>query len=188
MYCSSCGKKIADTSKFCPFCGCQLVISGDGNEGAYNDTSEIKKERMRKANKGQAFQGFRKPGDINENSMENPQERPSKNECKEKLTSVQGTARSLYRKRAIVAAIAAIIVFVFLVTFIGRRMVDEPCDWCNRRPTMAFKTSDGSMSYVCSECRKNCKWCDKKATKHYENMLGMIVFVCDDCYKEASSD
>lgn len=32
--------------------------------------------------------------------------------------------------------------------------VDEPCDWCNHRPSMAFKTSDGSGAYVCKGCSK----------------------------------
>lgn len=32
---------------------------------------------------------------------------------------------------------------------------DKPCDWCGHSPTVAYKESDGSYSYVCKECRKN---------------------------------
>lgn len=31
---------------------------------------------------------------------------------------------------------------------------DKPCDWCGHSPTVAYKESDGSYSYVCKECRK----------------------------------
>lgn len=48
---------------------------------------------------------------------------------------------------------------------------DKPCDWCGHSPTVAYKESDGSYSYVCKECRKKCAWCGKKATRHYENMM-----------------
>lgn len=77
-------------------------------------------------------------------------------------------------------AVLAVVIVVALVP----RTVDKPCDWCNHRPSMALKTSDGSMAYVCKDCSKECAWCGKKAKKHYENMLGMVVFVCNDCYKE----
>lgn len=66
--------------------------------------------------------------------------------------------------------------------------VDEPCDWCGDRPSVAYKLNDSSSSYVCKECSKKCAWCDEKATKHYENLAGMMVFVCDDCYSEISED
>ncbi len=39
---------------------------------------------------------------------------------------------------------------------------DKPCDWCGHSPTVAYKESDGSYSYVCKECRKKCAWCGKK--------------------------
>lgn len=77
---------------------------------------------------------------------------------------------------------------VMIAIFAMPHTVDEPCDWCGNRPSMAFKTSDGSMAYVCKDCSKECAWCGKRATKHYENLLGMIVFVCDDCYKEVTND
>lgn len=32
---------------------------------------------------------------------------------------------------------------------------DKPCDWCGHSPTVAYKESDGSYSYVCKDCRKN---------------------------------
>ncbi len=83
-----------------------------------------------------------------------------------------------------IIAVLAVVVVISLMP----RTVDEPCDWCNHRPSMEFKTSDGSMAYVCKDCSKECAWCNKKATKHYENMLGMIVFVCDDCYDEVVND
>ena len=63
--------------------------------------------------------------------------------------------------------------------------VDEPCDWCGNTPSVAYKTSDESMSYVCKKCSKTCMICGKnKATKHTENLLGMMMFVCDDCYDD----
>lgn len=83
----------------------------------------------------------------------------------------------------IIVMLAIVVVIVFMP-----HTVDKPCDWCNHGPSMAFKTSDGSMAYVCKDCSKECAWCNKKATKHYENMLGMIVFVCNDCYKEVIND
>ena len=77
-----------------------------------------------------------------------------------------------------------VVLIAIAVIVLMPHTVDEPCDWCNRRPSMAFKTSDGSIAYVCKNCSKECAWCNKKATKHYENMLGMIVFVCNDCYMD----
>lgn len=84
-------------------------------------------------------------------------------------------------------AIAAVIVVVIVAIAIPRP-VNKPCDWCNSRPSMEYKTSDGSKAYVCKDCSKECALCGKKATKHYENMLGMVVFVCDDCYKEVKNN
>lgn len=82
-----------------------------------------------------------------------------------------------------IIGIIAVLAVVFVVALVPH-MVDKPCDWCDRRPSMAFETSDGSMAYVCKACSKECAWCGKKAKKHYENLLGMIVFVCNDCYEE----
>lgn len=82
--------------------------------------------------------------------------------------------------------VAAVVVIVAIVKM--PHMVNKPCDWCEHKPSMAFKTSDGTMAYVCIDCSKECAICGEKASKHYENMLGMIVFVCDDCYKEVSDD
>ena len=62
--------------------------------------------------------------------------------------------------------------------------VDEPCDWCGNRPSVAYKMSDGSDSYVCNDCNKECYWCGAKATKHYNSAIGSVVFVCNDCYEE----
>lgn len=82
----------------------------------------------------------------------------------------------------------AVAVVVLVAILVMPHTVDERCDWCGRRPSMAFKTSDGSTAYVCKDCSKECAVCGRRATKHYENLLGMIVFVCDDCYKEATYD
>lgn len=65
---------------------------------------------------------------------------------------------------------------------------DKPCDWCGHSPTVAYKESDGSYSYVCKECRKKCAWCGKKATRHYENKMHKEVFVCEETYKEMHDD
>lgn len=74
---------------------------------------------------------------------------------------------------------------IFLCITGCSRTVDEPCDWCKSRPSVAYETSDGSEAYVCKECSKMCMICgDKKATKHGENLFGMILFVCDDCYDD----
>lgn len=83
--------------------------------------------------------------------------------------------------------IIAVLVVVIVIVLIPHT-VDQPCDWCNNRPSMAYKTSDDSMAYVCKDCSKVCAWCNKKATKHYENMLRMIVFVCNDCYEEVTNN
>lgn len=85
---------------------------------------------------------------------------------------------------SIIAAVAVVIVAIVKMP----HMVNEPCDWCEHKPSMAFKTSDGTMAYVCIDCSKECALCGEKASKHYENMVGMIVFVCDDCYKEVNGD
>ena len=84
------------------------------------------------------------------------------------------------------ALIVAVIVVVVAIAV--PRPVNEPCDWCNSRPSMEYKTSDGSKAYVCKDCSKECALCNKKASKHYENMLGMVVFVCNDCYKEVKNN
>ena len=68
------------------------------------------------------------------------------------------------------------------------RVWDKPCDWCGHSPTVAYKESDGSYSYVCKECRKKCAWCGKKATRHYENMMHKEVFVCEETYKKMHDD
>lgn len=78
---------------------------------------------------------------------------------------------------AIVLVIGGWIISRFVVT------VDKPCDWCSNRPSIAYKTSDGSYAYVCRKCSKTCKLCGEKADRHYENLIGTMVFVCDDCYK-----
>ncbi|MEE1034767.1 MAG: zinc ribbon domain-containing protein [Agathobacter sp.] len=68
------------------------------------------------------------------------------------------------------------------------RVSDKPCDWCQHKPTIAYRMSDDSYSYVCKDCRKKCAWCGKRATRHYENLAHMMVFVCKDCYDEIVND
>ena len=82
----------------------------------------------------------------------------------------------------IVVAIAFFVIVRFTAT------VNEPCDWCGKKPSVAYKMNDGSYSYVCKDCSKECAWCGKKATKHYENLAGMMTFVCNDCYKQIVED
>lgn len=82
---------------------------------------------------------------------------------------------------------AAVVVALYVITRFTST-VDKPCDWCGNRPSVAYKMSDGSYSYVCKDCSKECAWCGARATKHYENIAGMMVFVCDDCYEEISED
>ena len=91
----------------------------------------------------------------------------------------------VWKKVILGAALIAIVVFV-ITRFTST--VDEPCDWCGNKPSVAYKTSDGSYSYVCRDCSSECAWCGDKATKHYENLAGMMVFVCDDCYEEIAGD
>ena len=206
MYCLSCGKEIDDSSKYCPFCGnaikkrkgdgqsflgfSQAGELGEKEKSEYHEKipSSIAKDKTYKQNP------FAENNKRENNRDERSVPRDYSSIIKEKRYGTKGNIHSMGTNgqrvivASIAASIAAIIVIVFLFVFVSRRMVDEPCDWCHSRPTMAFKTSDGSMAYVCSECRKTCTWCGKRATKHYENMLGMIVFVCDECYKDVTGD
>ena len=95
------------------------------------------------------------------------------------------------RRKAICAAIvfAAALIAMVLYLVLNRWAVDMPCDWCRKRPSVAFETSQGSKAYVCRNCMKICMICEKnRAVKHYENYAGMIVFACEDCYREMSQD
>lgn len=90
------------------------------------------------------------------------------------------------RKTNLWLIIAATVIVIIGAVFMLSRcaaVVDEPCDWCGSSPSVAYKMSDGSYSYVCKECSKQCFMCGKKATKHYENLAGMMSFACDDCYE-----
>lgn len=63
--------------------------------------------------------------------------------------------------------------------------VNKPCDWCGSKPSVAYKNSDDTASYVCKECSSVCMICgEKKAEKKCENLLGMVMFVCDECYEK----
>lgn len=61
--------------------------------------------------------------------------------------------------------------------------VDEPCAYCNRKPSVEYELSDGSTIYVCEKCSSKCMQCGADAITHYEN-LPDIVFVCDACEAE----
>ncbi|HIT34840.1 MAG TPA: hypothetical protein IAC31_09515 [Candidatus Faecousia intestinigallinarum] len=58
----------------------------------------------------------------------------------------------------------------------------EPCAWCDKSPTKAYRTSSGDTVYVCKDCSSTCIFCGKPATKHYTSLLGEM-FVCGDCYE-----
>lgn len=96
----------------------------------------------------------------------------------------KGGKKSPFMK--IIVAVVVLAAAVFLVTRFLPKTVNEPCDWCGHKPSVAYQLRDGSYSYVCRDCSKECFWCGKKATKHYESMLGMMVFVCSDCYEDVS--
>lgn len=89
--------------------------------------------------------------------------------------------------KKVILGVAVIAIAVFVITRFTST-VDEPCDWCGNKPSVAYKTSDDSYSYVCRDCSSECAWCGDKATKHYENLAGMMVFACDDCYEEIAGD
>lgn len=91
----------------------------------------------------------------------------------------------LWKKMALGVAVVAVAIFI-ITRF--KATVEEPCDWCGNRPSVAYKMSDGSYSYVCKDCSKKCAWCGDKAVRHYENAAGMMVFVCNDCYEEIAED
>lgn len=81
-------------------------------------------------------------------------------------------------------AVVGLVVVGFVLTRAFGNVVNEPCDWCGNRPSVAYETHDGSFAYVCKDCSENCAFCGEKATQHYENLLGTMVFVCDDCYED----
>lgn len=85
---------------------------------------------------------------------------------------------------AVVVAVVVVLVGVFSI----KPTVRESCAWCGNQPSVRYKLSDGSYTYVCKDCSKECMFCGKKAKKHYENLFGMMVFVCNDCYKEMKSN
>lgn len=88
-------------------------------------------------------------------------------------------------KKLIVTICAIVLAFILVGC---SNTVNVPCDYCDRTPSIAYKTKSGyGDAHVCTKCSSTCMICDeKKATKHYENAFGMIVFVCNDCYKEVS--
>ena len=109
--------------------------------------------------------------------------------CGEPVETEQSTTSAVthpVRKSGMWKKVVAGVVVVAIAVFAISRFtstVDEPCDWCGNRPSVAYKMSDNSYSYVCRDCSKECAWCGERATKHYENLVGMMVFVCDDCYE-----
>lgn len=90
------------------------------------------------------------------------------------------------KKKSVFVGVAFVILVLFVIIKMPH-MVDKPCNWCDHRPSMEYKISDGSKAYIYKNCSKNCALCYKKAKKYYENMLGIVVFVCDDCYKQVTN-
>lgn len=103
------------------------------------------------------------------------------------VATASQTSKKMGLWKKLVVGVAVIAVAVFVITRFTAT-VDEPCDWCGSKPSVAYKMSDGSYSYVCKDCSKECAWCGDKATRHYENALGMMVFVCNDCYEDIAED
>lgn len=101
------------------------------------------------------------------------------------VTAVSSSSPKSGLWKKVILGVAVVAVAIFIITRFTTT-VDEPCDWCRNKPSVAYKMSDGSYSYVCKDCSKECAWCGDKATRHYENLAGMMVFVCDDCYEELS--
>ena len=99
------------------------------------------------------------------------------------VTTISHLPRKTGLWKKIVLGAVVLAVAIFAVSRFASMSV-EPCDWCGNSPSVAYKMSDDSYSYVCKDCSKKCAWCGEKATKHYENLAGMMVFVCDDCYEE----
>lgn len=95
--------------------------------------------------------------------------------------------KSLGSKKVVLSALVVAVVVIAGGIFLFHPTVNEPCDWCGDRPSVAYKTSQG-RAYVCRDCSKDCAFCNKRATKHYENMLGTVVFVCSDCYKDVTEN
>lgn len=100
---------------------------------------------------------------------------------------VFGLFRNKPNSKAALAIVGiALVVAIVLTIALIPHTVDKSCDWCGRRPSVAYKTSDGSMAYVCKNCSSKCALCGKKAEKHYENLVGTFVFVCNNCYKQVT--
>lgn len=82
-----------------------------------------------------------------------------------------------------IVSLFSLVIFALSMLTACSFTVDEPCMYCDRRPSKEYKKSDGTVVYVCEDCSSTCMLCgQEKATEHYESLLG-IVFVCDDCYK-----
>lgn len=112
---------------------------------------------------------------------------PVESEQKHSATAVSKPSKKSGLWKKAVLGVAVVVAAIFIFTRFTST-VDEPCDWCRNKPSVAYKTSDGSYAYVCKDCSKECAWCGDKATKHYENLAGMMVFVCNDCYEEIAGD
>lgn len=113
---------------------------------------------------------------------------PVESEQNEKTAAVSRPAKKIGLWKLAVLGVVVIAALIFIITRFTGATVDEPCDWCGNRPSVAYEMSDGSYSYVCDDCSKECAWCGNKATKRYENLAGMMVFVCDDCYEEVAGN
>ena len=82
--------------------------------------------------------------------------------------------------------IGTMIVISFIILVVVQRFSFKECDWCGNSPSIKYKTTSGTTSYVCMECSKVCSVCGKKATHHYTNLYEMEVFVCMDCFNMIS--
>ena len=119
---------------------------------------------------------------VDESILKPTRKRPSR---RIKIIHARKRGKAIFAAIVFAAAVSAMVLYLVL----NKWAVDMPCDWCRKRPSVAFETSDGSEAYVCRDCMKTCMICEKKrAVKHYENLAGMIVFVCEDCYREISQE
>ena len=211
MKCRYCGETIKGDEKFCPSCGRRLVsehlseeknrnisesvwfkhpndsdLSGadDANlwtDNRINESTKIDREKEERA----VAEDSADPSYKDRSLADKVTNRIGNLDRTRIMTILQGIEKKYIAIAAAVVAVCIIILCYILIP----HTVNEPCDHCNRRPSVAFDTSDGSKAYVCLECMKTCMHCGRRRpTHHYENMLGTIIFVCDDCYKEVIGD
>ena len=211
MKCRYCGETIEGDVKFCPFCGKKVGSEYISNEeGKYKSESAWFKRPndydLTSSDDSDIWTDKRvnESSKLDEETIEqtetelvvevshreqSPDDRTIITVGNQDKTRIVSILQGIEKKYIAIAAAVAAACIIILCYVLIPHTVNEPCDHCNRRPSVAFETSDGSKAYVCLECMKTCMLCDRKrATHHYENMLGTIIFVCDDCYKDVISD